>query len=71
MGIDYNEVSRKVNGLNQSAIKIVDMLAIIEVGKVQGENLTQTQIDGLRNRLKSEADNLKTLAGQVKTLVSE
>ena len=71
MAIDYEAVRVKVNEFNQSAIKIVDMLAILEAETVQGEPLTPSQVSGLKGRLKTEADSLKVLAGEIKTLVSE
>ena len=70
MVIDYEEVRSNVNELNRSAIKIVDMLSVLEKGSLFDELLTQTQISGLKTSLKSEADSLKTIAGEIKTLVS-
>lgn len=45
-------------------IKEQDARLKAELAQLQG------QIDGLGIRLKSEADNLKTIAGEIKTLVS-
>ena len=70
MAIDFNGARQKVNDLNRSAIRIVDMMASLESGALFGMALTQTQITTLNNQLKSEADNLKTIAGEIKNMVS-
>ena len=70
MAIDYEAVRDKNNKLNQSAIRIVDMINIVEKGILFSEPLTQAQINGLKLSLKTEADNLKTIAGDIKTLVN-
>ena len=70
MAIDYRAVRAKVNELNRSAIKIVDMMTMLEGNSLFGEPLTQVQVDGMKSRLKTEADNLKSIAGEIKTLVS-
>ena len=76
MAINYNGARAKVNELNQSAIKIVDILAILERGVIivpppNSVTLTATQIDQLKLNVKTLGDNLKTIAGEIKTLVSE
>ena len=68
MAIDYKEVGSKVNELNRSAIKIVDIASTLEKGTLFGEPLNLGQISGITNSLKSEADNLKTIAGEIKNL---
>ena len=70
MAIDYQPVRIKVNELSRSAIKIVDMLGLIESETAGGEALTLAQINSLKTRSKTEADNLKTIAGEIKNLVS-
>ena len=70
MVIDYEAVRIRVNELNQSAIKVVDMSSTLENGALFGEPLNLEQISGIQNRLKSEADNLQTITGKIKALVS-
>ena len=76
MAINYELVRTKINELNRTAISIVDMLAILERGTLidtplNSVTLTQTQIDGLKANLESEANNLKTIAGEIKEIVKE
>ena len=70
MAIDYDAVRANVNELNRSAIKLVDMASTLEDGALFGEPLNLEQISGIQNRLKSEADNLQTITGKIKALVS-
>ena len=76
MAINYELVRTKINDLSRTAIKIADMLTILERGTLidtplDSVTLTQAQIDGLKANLESEANNLKTIAGEIKEIVKE
>jgi len=70
MAIDYGLVRQTINELNQTAIRIGDILSIIESGTLFGIPCTQIQKDGLVSKIKTEANNLKDTAGIIKQLVN-
>ena len=76
MAIDFDGARAKVNELNQTAVKVVDILAILERGAIivpppNSVTLTATQIAQLKLNVKTLGDNLKTIAGEIKNLVTE
>lgn len=73
MAINYNGARQKVNELNRIAIKIVDMLAILERGSIVNAVivLTPGQVTEMKVHLETEGNTLKTVAGEIKDLVKE
>ena len=76
MAINYNLARQKVNELNQVAIKIVDILAVLERGCIiipppDSVTLTTAQITQLKLNVKTLGDDLKTIAGEIKEVIKE
>ena len=76
MAIDYNLARQKVNELSQSAIKIVDTLAVLERGTIimpppNSVTLTPAQISNLKTNLETIGNTLKVIAGEIKDLVKD
>jgi len=70
MAIDYGLVRQTINELNQTAIRIGDILSIIESGTLFGIPCTQSQKDELVGKIKAEANDPKNIAGDIKQLVN-
>ena len=76
MPIDFEGARAKVNELNQSAIKLVDILSVLERGAIivpppNSVTLNQAQIDQLKLNVNTIGDDLKIIAGEIKNLVKE
>ena len=69
MAINDDLAKQKVNELNRSAIKIIDILTALEQEKLYEVALTSDQITALKDKAKKEGNNLKDLAGNIKDIV--
>ena len=73
MAINYNLVRAKVNDLNRMITNLVDMLNLYERGTIIDEvvPLTPAQITILDEHVENQAENIETLAEEIKNLVKE
>jgi len=77
MAIDYDLARQKVNELNRTAVIFVDMLNIrekgaigVQINAIEEISLTPEQLTSLEKELKDAGDDLKTIAGAIKQLVT-